>query len=104
MVGRVWSAVADVENAKKYVRFFERTIVPQLAAIDGSRGALVMNRRAGERVEINVLTFWDSTAAIEKFAGSDLEAAIVEPEAQALLHSFDDRVRHYDVATNALAL
>jgi hypothetical protein len=43
------------------------------------------------------LTFWDSIASIRRFAGMDPTAAVVEPEAQALLTRFDAHVKHFDV-------
>jgi hypothetical protein len=35
--------------------------------------------------------------AVRKFAGADAEKAVVEPEAQAALTTFDDSVTHFDV-------
>jgi hypothetical protein len=40
-------------------------------------------------------------AAIERFAGADVTAAVVEPEAQALLTRFDSRVEHFEVLVDA---
>jgi heme-degrading monooxygenase HmoA len=45
-----------------------------------------------------VTTYWQSFAAIDAFAGSDRESAVVADEAAALLTDFDHRVRHYEVA------
>jgi len=39
----------------------------------------------------------ESFAAIDAFAGADREAAVVAPEAAALLTDFDKRVRHYEL-------
>ena len=41
-----------------------------------------------------MVTRWTSIEAIRGFAGEDLERAVVEPEARALLVSFDERVQH----------
>jgi len=46
-----------------------------------------------------VLTVWQSNSAIDAFAGPDREAAVVAPEAAALLTDYDRRVRHFEVAT-----
>jgi hypothetical protein len=43
------------------------------------------------------VTLWDSLASIRAFAGDSLESAVVEPEARAVLSSFDDFVTHYEV-------
>jgi hypothetical protein len=53
---------------------------------------------SGPRVEFTVITLWDSVGAIQAFAGADAEAAVVPPEALALLASHDDRAVHWDVA------
>ena len=43
------------------------------------------------------VTLWESLEAVRAFAGDDYEQAVVPPEARALLESFDERSRHYDV-------
>jgi heme-degrading monooxygenase HmoA len=55
-------------------------------------------RSQGDSVEILVSTVWQSLQAIEAFAGSDRETAVVASEAAALLTDYDRRVRHYEVA------
>jgi heme-degrading monooxygenase HmoA len=94
MIARRWTARATTEGAEKYLRFFEGSLVPGLEVIDGHRGAEVFLRDDGKLVEITVLTFWDSMAAVARFAGSDAERAVVEPEARAVLRDFDERVGH----------
>jgi hypothetical protein len=54
-------------------------------------------------VRITVTTFWESMIAIGRFAGSNPERAVVEPEARALLTSFDDVVTHQEVALDSFA-
>jgi hypothetical protein len=44
------------------------------------------------------MTIWQSNSAIDAFAGPDREAAVVAPEAAALLTDYDRRVRHFEVA------
>ncbi len=48
-------------------------------------------------VEFLVLTRWTSLDAIRAFAGDDIRKAVVEPEAAALLASFDSTVEHFEV-------
>jgi heme-degrading monooxygenase HmoA len=45
-----------------------------------------------------VTTVWQSLQAIDAFAGSDRETAVVASDAAALLTDYDRRVRHYEVA------
>jgi len=102
-IARTWSARATPAGTTAYVMFFHETLVPQLAQIDGHRGAVVLRRPAGDLVEITVHTFWESMAAIERFAGATYDRAVVEPEARAVLASFDDHVEHRDVALDTRA-
>jgi hypothetical protein len=48
-------------------------------------------------VEFFVLTKWASMDAVRSFAGDDVERSVVEPEAVAVLTSFDPTARHYEV-------
>ena len=62
---------------------------------------MVLRSMADDAIEIEVLTFWDSMAAIHRFAGDDAERAVVEPEARAVLRRFDRHVRHFEVMLDA---
>jgi hypothetical protein len=56
-----------------------------------------LRRPAGDEVEfVTILTF-DSPNAVREFAGADFEAAVVPPNAQALLSRYDPRSQHYEV-------
>ena len=72
--------------------------MPSLRKFDGYVAASVLVRPFGDSVEILVTTVWQSIQAIEAFAGSDRETAVVASEAAALLTDYDRRVRHYEVA------
>jgi hypothetical protein len=52
-------------------------------------------------VELIVETRWSSLEAIRAFAGDDLEATIVEPEAREVLVDYDERVAHYEIVAEA---
>jgi hypothetical protein len=43
------------------------------------------------------VTYFDSLAAVQAFAGENYEAAVVPPEARRLLTRFDECSRHYQV-------
>jgi heme-degrading monooxygenase HmoA len=96
MIVRRWHALADDE--RPYLSHFRRQVLPTLRAIDGFEGALVMRRRAADkRVKIEVLTFWHSMNAIQRFAGPDSGRAIVEKQAKAVLRSFARQVQHFEL-------
>src|SRR4051812_17556426 len=97
MIARIWKAQADNQHVKDYVPHFEINVYPELQEIAGFRGAYVMQKVIGDGVEIQVMTLWESMEAIRQFAGEQVERAVVEPEAQAVLRSFDTTVSHHEV-------
>jgi heme-degrading monooxygenase HmoA len=98
MIARVWSATTTAAQAPAYAEHLRNHVLPSLRAVDGYAGAMLLERPAGDAVEVVVVTYWRSLDAIRGFAGADLEAAVVAGEAAALLTRFDRRVRHYEVA------
>ena len=103
MIARTWRGETIPANAERYVRFLTENVFPSLKAINGHRGAYVLRRDAGEIIEFMVVTLWDSMQAIREFAGQNPEAAVVEPEARALLTDFDAHVRHFEVVHDSIA-
>jgi hypothetical protein len=71
--------------------------LPGIDSIDGFHGAYLLRRDAGDEVEFVTLTVFESLTAVRSFAGADYEAAVVPPEARALLSRFDDRSAHYEI-------
>jgi heme-degrading monooxygenase HmoA len=97
MIARVWASRAAKSNLKAYLKHFSKNVLPELRRCDGFASALVLTRDLDAETEVVVNTFWKNLASIKAFAGSDSEAAVVAPEAAALLISYDKRVRHYVV-------
>jgi heme-degrading monooxygenase HmoA len=101
VIARSWSARATSEGAHAYVHYFQETLVPALARLDGFLGASICQRARDALIDLLVVTRWVSLDAIRGFAGNEYERAVVEPEARALLVSFDDRVEHRTVVLEA---
>jgi len=97
MIARVWSGAARAERIESYLAHLRERTLPQIRQIPGHRGAYVLRRPSKDRVDVTVVTLWDSIESIARFAGEDVEAAVVPPEAQALLIAWDDRAAHWDV-------
>lgn len=98
MIARIWSARTTAALCGKYLDHFAKAVRPMLATIKGYTGAMVTTRESGSQIEVVVTTFWQSLESIDSFAGIDREAAVVAPEAAALLTDFDKRVKHYELA------
>ncbi|HEX2618833.1 MAG TPA: hypothetical protein VHL11_01765 [Phototrophicaceae bacterium] len=97
MIIRSWRCIASGENVVKYMAHFQYSVLPELRQLAGFQRGYILQKPAGDGVELTVLTFWESMDAIRGFAGDDVERAVVEPAAQAVLRSFDSRVTHYEV-------
>jgi heme-degrading monooxygenase HmoA len=99
MIARFWRGQATVANAPRYREHVTRCVFPSLASVPGHRGAYLLSRKRQNEVEFLAVTLWDSIDAIKGFAGENPEAAVVEPEARAVLSIFDDFATHYEVDT-----
>jgi len=97
MIARVWTAKVRKESASRYARHFTDHVVPALKGIDGYKQATLLQRVDADPAELVVISWWTSTDAIREFAGSDIDRAVVADEAQRMLLSFDETVRHYSV-------
>ena len=97
MIARIWRSQTTRAQAPAYAAHLRDHVLPELKGLDGYAGAVLLQRDSAQGVEILVLTWWQSLAAIRGFAGRDLERAVVADSARAMLTQFDRRVRHYEV-------
>ena len=97
MVLRMWKARSTAAGAVDYIRHVTTQVFPKIRAIEGHRGEYLLRRDVEDGVELVVLTLWDSIEAIQKFTGPEPNKAVVEPEARAVLTSFDEYVTHFEV-------
>lgn len=104
MIVRTWSARATQSGANEYAAYFEHTLLPELRTLPGFLGAYLLSRQYDGKVELTTHTLWESTDAIRAFAGGDINGAIVEPEARAVLLDIDATVSHRDVLVAAVSV
>jgi heme-degrading monooxygenase HmoA len=102
MIARVWRGQTTRANAEAYRSFVTTKIFRSLEKIPGHRGAYLLKRDHDGLTEFLVITHWDSIEAVRDFAGDNVDAAVVEPEARTILSDFDTFVRHYDVAHDSV--
>ena len=98
MIVREWRGYAEGAGVERYFRHVTEHVFPELRKLPGHLAGFVLRRAVDGEVEFAVVTVWESMAAVEAFAGTDVGKAVVEPEARAVLTRFDDFVTHYDVA------
>ena len=94
----MWRGAAKPSDLPAYLEHFRSRVEPGLRGLTGFQGAEVLTRPAGPLVEIVVQTRWVTLHAVAAFAGPELDAAVVEPEALAVLAEHDSFVRHFTVA------
>jgi heme-degrading monooxygenase HmoA len=99
VIARLWSARTTQAQSQIYLRHFSEAVLPALRRFEGYVSSTVLKRPTEAAIEILVITVWKSFAAIDAFAGADREAAVVAPEAAALLTDYDRRVHHFEIAS-----
>lgn len=97
MIARTWRGTATIAKADDYDRYFRTKLASHLKDTVGHQGAYLLRRKVDGHVEFLAVTLWDSIETIKKFAGSDPDVALVEPEGRAALSAFDDFARNYEV-------
>jgi heme-degrading monooxygenase HmoA len=102
VIVRAFHATASADGADTYHQHFTGLVLPELQRIDGYHGAYLLRRDRDGHVELQVLTLWASLEAVRRFAGPDLEHAVVEPAAQAALASYDPTVTHHTVVVDTI--
>jgi heme-degrading monooxygenase HmoA len=103
MILRMWKARATASQASDYIQHATNIVFPKLRAIEGYRGKYLLGRDVEDGVELVVLTLWESMEAVCRFAGPEPDKVVVEPEARAVLTSFDEYVTHFDVVDDLVS-
>lgn len=103
VIARIWHGRADADGAERYHLHFIESVLPDLRRVDGFRAGYLLRRDQDGQVALQVVTLWESFDAITAFAGANVDAAVVEPEARAALSDYDRTVTHYTVVEAALS-
>ena len=101
MIARIWRGWARPAGADGYERYFREVLTPELLGIPGCLGAHLLRRAEGDQVELSTIVWFESLDAVRRFAGVDVERAVVSEHAQSLLTSYEQTVRHFEVAASA---
>jgi heme-degrading monooxygenase HmoA len=102
MIIREWRCCAKQADSAKYPDYFRKQLIKELRAVPGFLGATLSQRPSGEFVEFLVYSRWESMDAIRGFAGSNPDNAVIDTAAMALVATYDDKVRHYEVLEDLL--
>jgi len=97
MISRQWRGLAKSSHAVMYVEHLRQETFPKLKEIPGFVNASILRRSVPNGVEFLIATTWESIDAIQGFAGTDVETAVVPPRVQEMMVEYDNRVRHYQI-------
>jgi heme-degrading monooxygenase HmoA len=97
MIARTWHGVTLLAKAGEYLDYLHRTGIPDYQATEGNQGVYVLRRLDGDQAHFLLISLWDSMAAIQKFAGPDVEKARYYPQDADYLLEMEPDVTHYEV-------
>jgi heme-degrading monooxygenase HmoA len=104
MIVRTWRGATRAADADRYAEYIDATGLRAYSETPGNLGSLMLRRPAevdGEpAAEFLVVSFWDSEAAIQRFAGTNPSQAVFYPEDEAFLVRRDLTVDHFDVVAH----
>lgn len=103
MISRIWHGWTTPQNADAYEALLRREIFVGIENrhIPGFRHIELLRRTVGDEVEFVTIMQFDSLDAVRAFAGEDYEAAVIPPNARAILARFDTRSQHYEIRIGA---
>ena len=97
MIARRWHGRVPAEKARDYLRLMKEVGLPDYRSTEGNRGAWCLHRREGDLVHVEMFTFWEDEAAIQRFAGADLLKAKYYDFDAAFLLELEPEVTHFEV-------
>jgi hypothetical protein len=103
MIARIWHGMVPISKADEYLDLMRRIALPQYLATQGNRGAWCLYRTEADIAHFEMLTFWDDTDAIKRFAGDDYSMAKYYDFDSDYLIEMEARVRHYEVYSKTSA-
>jgi len=97
VIARIWHGRTAADKGDAYLAFLIERAVPDYKSVPGNRSVRILRRNDEGVSHFLIITEWESRAAIESFAGTDIEVAKYYPEDQDFLLDFEPTVTHYDL-------
>jgi heme-degrading monooxygenase HmoA len=98
VISSQWRGLARPNQADNYVEHLRGETLPALRRLPGFIDASILSRQLADGVEFLIATRWTSLTAIEAFAGSDPEAAVVRANVASMMLEYDRRARYFEIA------
>ena len=97
MISRQWRGLARAGEVDNYVQHLRSETIPQLRELPGFLGAFILSRAVTEGTEFLIVTNWRELEDIRKFAGTDVETAVVPAKVAEMMVEYDRRAKHFEV-------
>jgi heme-degrading monooxygenase HmoA len=97
LISRQWRGLAKLDRSQDYIDHLRNVTFPRLQALPGFVDGSILRRELPDGVEFIVVTRWQSETAIEAFAGSNPDVAVVPDNVKEMMVDYDRAVRHYTI-------
>ena len=97
MIARIWHGKTRSAEADQYLAYLQQTGLPDYRATPGNRGVYLLRRIAGDQAHFLLMSLWESLAAVENFAGADIEQARYYPADEKFLLELEPHVQHFEI-------
>jgi heme-degrading monooxygenase HmoA len=99
MIVRIWQSRTRPGMGKAYYAYLEQTGLKEYRETEGFQNVLVLTREIGDETEYVLVTRWNDTEAVKRFAGPEPERAVYYPEDDRYFPPSErpTQVRHYEV-------
>ena len=97
MISRQWRGLAKIDRSEDYIDHLRKDTFPKLQLLAGFVDASILQRKLANGIEFIVVTRWQSQTAIEAFAGTNPDMAVVPDNVKEMMVEYDLSVRHYTV-------
>ena len=101
-VARMWEGRTQEAMADTYAAYLLENGIEKIKRTRGNLGVQVLRRIEDGVAYFTTISYWESRAAIEAFAGKEIERPHHLPKDSEYLLELPERVRHFDILLNEL--
>ena len=101
MIARIWQGRVPAAKSAAYLELMRNIALPEYLSTPGNRGAWCLHRTKAGVTHVQMLTFWDNTEAIKRFAGEDYSRAKYYDFDPEYLLELAPLVQHYEICSGS---
>ena len=93
---RRWEARAPEAAVNEWLDGYRKIVLPRMLESEGFLDVSIQVSRGGDPRHIVVLTTWDGEDGLKKFAGPNIDEAVMPDWVAAIIPDHDTHATHYD--------